>query len=93
MVLCELVDFGPCVSAETVQACALIGLHMMAGEDALRSDSDLSPDLGDMWRYGCPESRMWSSDGVEWAGSEGISSLECCEHNVDNLALEVGQVK
>ena len=30
MVLSELVEFGPCVSAETVKACALIGLHMMA---------------------------------------------------------------
>ena len=40
MVLSELVDFGPCVSAETVKACALIGLHMMAEESALRSDSD-----------------------------------------------------
>ena len=28
MVLTELVEFGPCVSAETVKACALIGLHM-----------------------------------------------------------------
>ena len=35
-VLSELVEFGPCISAETVKA------H--------RSDSDPSPDLGDMWR-------------------------------------------
>ena len=27
MVLSKLVNFGPCVSAETVKACALIGLH------------------------------------------------------------------
>ena len=49
MVLNELVNFGPCVSAETVKACALIGLHMVTLDNALRSDSDSSPDLGDMW--------------------------------------------
>ena len=34
-VISELVEFGPCVSAETAKACALIGLHMMAEENAL----------------------------------------------------------
>ena len=86
VVLSELVNFGPCISAETVKACALIGLHVMAEENALRSDGDSSLDLGDMWRYACPKSPVWSSNGVEWAGSE--ASLEYCEHNVDNLALE-----
>ena len=63
MVLSELVEFGPCI-------CAWIGLHMMDEEIALRSDSDSSPDLGDMWKYGCPKSPEWSGNGVEWAGSE-----------------------
>ena len=45
MNLSELVEFGLCFSAETVKACALIDLHMMAGENALRSDRDSSPDL------------------------------------------------
>ena len=31
-VLSELVEFGPCISAEAVKACTLIGLHMMAEE-------------------------------------------------------------
>ena len=31
----------------------------------------------------------WSSNGVEWAGSEDASSLEYSEHNVRNLAIEV----
>ena len=44
MVLSELIEFGPCISAETVKACALIGLHMIAKEIALPSDSDSSPD-------------------------------------------------
>ena len=61
MVLSELVEFGPCISAETVKACALIGLHMMAEENALRSDSDSSPDLGDMWRYGRPRKVLFGA--------------------------------
>ena len=61
----------------------------MAEESALRSDSDSSPDLGDKWRYGCPKSPVRGSGGDDWAGSEGTSSLEDYEHNVDNLALEV----
>ena len=89
MVLSELVELGPCIPAETVKACALIGLHMMAEETALRLDGDSCPKLRDMWRYGCPKNTVWSSVGDEWAGSEGTSSFEDYEHNVDNLALEV----
>ena len=54
-----------------------------------RLDSDSSPDLGDMWKYGCPKGPVWSGDGFEWAGSDGTSSLEYYEHTVDNLAIEV----
>ena len=79
MVFGESILFGPCISAEIVKACALIGLHMMAVENAFR----------DMWRCGCPKSPVWSSNGFEWAGCEDISSLECYEHNVGNLAVEV----
>ena len=88
MVLSELIEIGPCVSSEHVP---LTGLQMMAEEIALRSDSDSSPDLGDMWKCGCPKKPcVWNSNGVEWAGSEGTSSYE---HNVGNLALEVfGQI-
>ena len=35
------------------------------------------------------KSPVWSSNGVEWAGSEDASSLECYEHTVGNPALEV----
>ena len=56
MALSELVELGPCFSAETVKACALIGLHMMAEENDRRSDRDSSSDLGEMWKYGCPKS-------------------------------------
>ena len=42
-----------------------------------------------MWKYGCPESPVWSSDGFEGERSESTSTLEYHEHNVDNLAIEV----
>ena len=87
MVLSELIESGPCIPVEALKACALIGLHIMAEENALRSDSGSSPDFGDRWRYGCPQSRVWGSNA--WAGSEGNTSLEHYEHNVGNLAVEV----
>ena len=61
----------------------------MAEEIALRSNGDSSPDLGDIWRYGCAKSPVWSSNGVGRAGSEEPSSLEYYEHNVGSLAVEV----
>ena len=33
----EVFELGPCIQAETVKVCALIGLHMMAEENALRT--------------------------------------------------------
>ena len=49
--------FKPCVLAETLRACALIGLHLMTVEGASGSSGCQSPDFGDMWRYGGPKSR------------------------------------
>ena len=46
MVVNEMVHIEPSISAETIKACALIGLHMMAEEVAMRLDNDFSPDLG-----------------------------------------------
>ena len=70
----KVVELGPCIPAET-------------GWRECPSDSDSSPELRDMWMYGCPKSPVWSSGGDEFAGSEGTSSFEDYEHNVDNLAL------
>ena len=42
------------VSAETLKACALIGLRLLIKEAEDGSSGCQSPDLGDMWRYGCP---------------------------------------
>ena len=47
MVLSELVELGPWIPVETVKACALIGLHVMAEESTLRLHGDSSPELGD----------------------------------------------
>ena len=33
----KVAELGPCIPAETVKVCALIGLHMMAEENALRT--------------------------------------------------------
>ena len=81
-----VVEFGPCASAETVKACALTGLHMMAEEKALWLGSDFSTDQGDMWRNVCPESPEWISSGRT---SEASCGLEFYEHNVENTAIEV----
>ena len=62
-VISELVEFGPCVSAETEKACALIGPHLMAEENALWLGSDLSPGLRDLCRNGCPKRSEWISSG------------------------------
>ena len=49
---------------------------MMAEENALGSDGDSSPDLGEMWKYGCPKSPVWSDDGLEEERGEDASSVE-----------------
>ena len=59
---------------------------MLAEENVLQSDSDSSPDSGDLWRNGCPESPEWISSGPTSAASFGF---EYYEHNVENLAIEV----
>ena len=88
-VLSELIEFGPCISAEPAKACALIGLHMMAEENALRSDSDSSLDFGTCGGTTAQKNTVWGSNVVDLAGSEGTPSLEYHEHNVGNLAVEV----
>ena len=71
----KVAELGPCIPAETVKVCTLIGLHMMAEENALRSDGDSSPELRDVWRYGFSRSPVWSSGSGDWAGSAGTSFL------------------
>ena len=52
----NVVPSNPFVSAETLKACALIGLHCLAAEGEAGSSGGQSPDLGDMWKHGCPKS-------------------------------------
>ena len=80
--LTKAVPFNPFVSAETLKACALIGLHLLAAEDEAGSSGGQFPDLRDMWRHGCPKSPDWDSDVEAWTESEGTSSSEQCEHSV-----------
>ena len=46
---------NPFVSAETFEACALVGPHSLAAEGEEGSSGSQSPDLGDAWRYRCPK--------------------------------------
>ena len=84
--------FEPFVLAKTLKACALVGLHLMAAESESGSSGSKSPHSGDKWRYGCPESPDWDSDG-EWSESEGLSSSDFLEHKVESLALHVSWQK
>ena len=68
---------------------ALIGLDLWTGEGEAGSSGGQSPDFGDMWRYCCPRSPDWDSDGESWSESEGLSSSDFREHNVESLALNV----
>ena len=59
--LTKAVPSNPCVSTETLKACALIGPHFLAAEGEAGSSGSQSPDLGDMWRQGCSKSPEWIS--------------------------------
>ena len=61
MVASNDVSSNPFVSAETLEACALVGLHLLAAEGDAGSCGGQSPDLGDMWRHCCPISPEWIS--------------------------------
>ena len=82
------VPFESFVCAETLKAWALIGLHLLAAKGEAGSSGSQSPDSADMWRYGCPESTR-DSDVESWTESEGASSSEQCQHNVESVALNV----
>ena len=56
------------VSEETLKACALIGWRLLAADYEVGSSGSQSPDLGDMWRYGCPKSPDWDGNVGSWDG-------------------------
>ena len=74
------------VSAETLKARALIGLHFLQAEGEVGLGGGQSPDLGDMWRYGCPKSQEWISS---CSASETFLGCEVYEHNNGCWAVEV----
>ena len=37
------------------------------------TSGSMPPDLGDMWKYGCPKSPDWSSDIDVWTEGEEFS--------------------
>ena len=78
---------NPFVSAGTLKACALIGLHLLAAGGDAGSSGSQSPESGGMWKNGCPKSTDWDGDVESWTESEGTSSSVQCEHNVECLAL------
>ena len=77
-VLTKAVEFRPCVTAETLVACALIGWHMTAEEAPSLSLSGLSPEFGRGVEVGGPRNPLWKGD-----------VRDCYEHNVECRALEV----
>ena len=50
-------------ASETLKACALIGLHMIA-EATSSSCSSISFDLGEMWNYGGPRNPFLKGDDI-----------------------------
>ena len=72
--LTEAVKFKPFVPAQTLKACASIGLHLLAAEGESGSSRRQSPDLGHMRRRGCPKSPNLDSNlhviGLNWSGEK-----------------------
>ena len=89
VVLSELVEFGSCVSAETVKERTLIDLHMLATENVLCSDRDSSLVLREIWKYSCPKNLIYSSEDYDEEGSENTSSEKYYEYNNENLVIQV----
>ena len=66
-----------------------MGLHMMAEENARRSDRDSSLDQEKCRSMAAQKSPVWSGDVFDGERSEDTSSVEHYEHNVDNFAKQV----
>ena len=77
----------PLFSADVLKKCALVGMHLLAEEGRVESSGCRSPDLGDMWRYGCPKSPIWQGEDEAWPEDESVSLGVSRENNVCNGAL------
>ena len=79
--LTEAVQFQPFFPAETLKACALIGLHLMAaeGESVFSSSCCVfSLELGGIPRLSGPRYPLWQAD-VSCCGNESTVSYEVFE--------------
>ena len=61
-------------------------LHLLAANYEMGSSGSQSPDLGDMWKCGCPKSPTWSSP---CSASVTSGDDEECGHNDECQAIEV----
>ena len=61
----ELVEFGPCFSAETVKACALIDLHMTAVKMPFGQTGILLLTWEKCGSTAAQKGPVWSDDGLE----------------------------
>ena len=64
-------------------------VRLLGAEGEAESSCSQSPDLGDMWRHCCQKSPDWDIDGESWSESEGLSSSDFREHNVESFAVHV----
>ena len=78
----------PCFSADILEKCALIALHIIA-EEGRDGDGFRVPGLGDEWTLGCPKSPMWESEGEAWSEDKSVSSTASHKGNMRNNALHV----
>ena len=88
-------EFEPFVPAETLRACALIGLHQMAARGVSGSSSScdaFAPELGEIPGLSGPRYPLWKDD-VSCSGSESTLVCEVYEHNSECWAHRAGLVK
>ena len=83
-----LTSAPPLFSADVLEECALLALHIIA-EEGRDGDGFQTPELGDEWKICCPKSPRWVSEGEAWSEDEGASSTASREGNVCNDALHV----
>ena len=89
--LTKAVQFKPFVPAETLKACALIGLHLMAAGGVSRSSSScgvFSPELGGIAGLKGPRCPLWKEE-VSCSGNESTVGCEVYEHNNECRTIEV----
>ena len=64
-------------------------MHLIA-EEGRGGESDCqTPDVGNTWKFGCPKSPMWESEGEAWWDNKSVSSTDSREDTVCNDALHV----